>query len=142
MSDGCLRREGRNKTAWAVRLSLTDTDFIEQLHQKCCVGNKVYYDSRGAGSAIMKYRNEDSINFMIQNGLTTEKSLTLQFPNNIPDEYLSHFIRGFFDGDGSITVRKTQYNMYFQISITSGSYDFLVSLKNVLKTKFDINSYI
>jgi hypothetical protein len=27
------------------------------------------------------------------------------FPSNIPDEYLSHFARGNFDGDGSITLR-------------------------------------
>jgi hypothetical protein len=33
-------------------------------------------------------------------GITQNKTFTLQFPN-IKDEFLSHFIRGHFDGDGS-----------------------------------------
>ena len=142
MSDGCLRKEGRNKTAWAVRLSLKDIEFIDELHKNICVGNKVQFTSRGAGCATIKYRNSNSINFMIRHGLAEAKSLTLQFPKNIPDEYLNHFIRGFFDGDGSIVARTTKYNTYFQVSITSGSYDFLQILQSVLKDKYNITSQI
>ncbi|MFH1430620.1 MAG: LAGLIDADG family homing endonuclease [Candidatus Uhrbacteria bacterium] len=36
-------------------------------------------------------------------GFTERKSLTLRFPN-IPDHELSHFVRGYFDGDGNITA--------------------------------------
>lgn len=142
MSDGCLRKEGRNKTAQAIRLSLKDIAFIDELHKQICIGNKVQFDSRGAGSATIKYRNSNSINFMMQNGLTEAKSLTLQFPKNIPDEQLHHFIRGFFDGDGSIVARPTKYNTYFQVSITSGSQNFLQSLQLVLKEKQNIDSQI
>lgn len=35
-------------------------------------------------------------------GATKAKSLTLEFPNFIPDELMSHFIRGYFDGDGCV----------------------------------------
>lgn len=36
-------------------------------------------------------------------GATSHKSLTLQFPTCIPDELMSHFLRGYFDGDGFIS---------------------------------------
>lgn len=42
-------------------------------------------------------------------GCTPQKSLTLKFPN-IPDHLRRHFIRGYFDGDGSLGIYKTDYN--------------------------------
>ena len=35
-------------------------------------------------------------------GGTPRKSLTLEFPKFIPKHLMSHFIRGYFDGDGSV----------------------------------------
>lgn len=35
-------------------------------------------------------------------GVTKAKSLTLEFPDFIPDTLMSHFIRGYFDGDGCV----------------------------------------
>ncbi|MEL3972227.1 LAGLIDADG family homing endonuclease [Rossellomorea oryzaecorticis] len=38
---------------------------------------------------------------MTLHGIQPNKSLSIQLPT-IPDSYLNHFIRGYFDGDGSI----------------------------------------
>lgn len=37
-------------------------------------------------------------------GLMRAKTLKIRFPNYIPEEYLSAYIRGVFDGDGSISI--------------------------------------
>lgn len=50
-------------------------------------------------------------------GLTPRKSLTVKFPN-IPEEYLTSFIRGVFDGDGSVI--RTGYWAH----VASGSKEF------------------
>ena len=42
-------------------------------------------------------------------GIVPRKSLILKFPNNISDEMLPHIIRGYFDGDGSISCYKRKY---------------------------------
>lgn len=39
-------------------------------------------------------------------GMVKAKSLTLQFPNVIPEHLVHHFIRGYFDGDGSVYINK------------------------------------
>ena len=73
-------------------------------------------------------------NDLLKLGITPQKSLTLQFPKNIPDEYLSHFIRGEFDGDGSFYIQKSnkKKNRYLNASVI-GNVDFLTILKNKLK---------
>lgn len=43
---------------------------------------------------------------LVKLGLTPRKSLTIKFPTDIPDEYLNHFIRGYFDGDGCVSIKK------------------------------------
>jgi hypothetical protein len=62
------------------------------------------------------------------------KSLTMVFPP-IPKEYLPDFIRGYFDGDGSImTLKNNRLNSAF----TSGSKIFLISLLEILKKEAGI----
>ncbi len=130
MSDGCLLREGRNKTAHAVRICSNDYDIIEWLHTYLCVGNKIY--KQRENNYTIKFRNKEAISFMMDNELTERKSLTVKFPN-IPDKVLPDFIRGYFDGNGSVVLHKTKYNIYGQISITCGSLNFLESLQNRLR---------
>lgn len=68
-------------------------------------------------------------------GVVENKSLILKFPNCIRKDLLRHFIRGYFDGDGSITVSKKDYN--FKIC---GTMEFLKevikSLNNNVDAKF------
>jgi len=55
-------------------------------------------------------------------GGTERKSLTAIFPKNIPDEFLADFVRGYFDGDGSVWyVKGGRINSEF----CSGSKQFL-----------------
>ncbi len=62
------------------------------------------------------------------------KSKTIKFPN-VPKEYLSDFIRGYFDGDGSVyDVQGGRINSAF----TCASMNFLNSLWNLLKTEAGI----
>lgn len=55
-------------------------------------------------------------------GCTTEKTLTLKFPTEkqVPNHLIRHFIRGYFDGDGSTTLNNGRIN--FEII---GTVDFL-----------------
>lgn len=138
MSDGCLKWEGRNKTKLAIRIGLNDCDMIKALHDYMCIGNKIYCQGK---QYSLKFRNESSINFLIKNGLTERKSLTMKFPK-LPLNVLPSFIRGYFDGDGSIVLSHTKHNTYGQVTFTSGSIEFLISLQDVLMNEFDIKSKI
>jgi hypothetical protein len=62
-------------------------------------------------------------------GVTPRKSLTLKFPK-VPEPYLNHFIRGYFDGDGCVHVDTHQGKFKHRLStiFTCGSRQFLEKL--------------
>lgn len=51
---------------------------------------------------ISKEITKDLMNF----GLTRHKSHELKWIEQIPDQYVSHFVRGYFDGDGHVGLRQ------------------------------------
>lgn len=62
--------------------------------------------------------------------ITPAKSLTLQPPLQMPREFRSHFIRGYFDGDGCINWHK--HNDKPRVSFISGSKVFLEWIQNTM----------
>lgn len=48
-------------------------------------------------------------------GVVQAKSLIIEFPNFIPDELIPHFIRGYFDGDGSISYDEKRQKCHTKI---------------------------
>ena len=77
-------------------------------------------------------------------GLTPRKSLTLG-PLKIPRGYFIDFVRGCFDGDGTIYsyMDKRWANSYmFYISFSSGSVKFIDWLRGKLKNILNINGHI
>ncbi|MFC4023004.1 LAGLIDADG family homing endonuclease [Oceanobacillus longus] len=78
-------------------------------------------------SKIMK---ED---IMTIHGIMPNKSYDVKFPE-VPEKYLSHFVRGYFDGDGFV-----KYHKYF-VSFVGGSESFMTTLKKEIeKLGFETN---
>lgn len=73
-------------------------------------------------------------------GVTTRKSLNLSFPtlDQVPEQLLRHFVRGYFDGDGSVSLKR---DGTFLIGVTS-SPRFIQALQETLSTRLDLTSHI
>nr|DAT69670.1 MAG TPA: endonuclease [Caudoviricetes sp.]DAT69676.1 MAG TPA: endonuclease [Caudoviricetes sp.] len=78
---------------------------------------------------------------LIKHGCTPRKTYTLEFPQDIPKDLLRHFVRGYFDGDGSVYLcERMQYDKrrgkeYLQQNFCcsfQGTYKFLKSLDEIL----------
>jgi hypothetical protein len=67
-------------------------------------------------------------------GVTPAKSLTMNFPT-IPNNYLHHFVRGVFEGNGWVQDRG------YVLNVTSGSKDFAEGLLEVF-LEWGLNSRI
>ena len=56
-------------------------------------------------------------------------------PNGVPYNLISHFIRGYFDGDGSVNFNKDK-SLIFQIV---GQEEFLIKIKTLIEEETKIN---
>ena len=76
---------------------------------------------------------------LISYGCTPCKSLTLKFPENIPSNMIHHFMRGYFDGDGSIvTYTDSGERLNGRATITSTK-DFCNKYKEIIQQSCNIN---
>lgn len=136
-----------NEMAWILGLFVTDGHIYHELQAISFVQKdedilrlvakymeadyRVYKNNRipqfMIGSKTMK-------NDLMDMGIFSRKSNTILFPD-IPQQFMSHFIRGVIDGDG--WVQTTAYTM----NVTTGSEDFANGLLDVFES-WELNSYI
>lgn len=111
--------------------------FTEELGMKrevSYVFNKKYKKYYASISAQNKHFSEN----LIQLGVVNNKSFKIKFPDYIPSDLISHFIRGYFDGDGGL---------YFSLSNPSkmcvsfaGNKLFLSSMSNHIMKEINLKS--
>lgn len=79
---------------------------------------------------------------LIKLGCVPKKSLILKFPDKsiLPPHLISHFIRGYFDGDGCIT-QSSRRNIEVNCSIC-GTLEFCESMKEILFNTLSLKSFI
>ena len=114
-----------------LTLQLSDVNHIEKfktfLNSDCKISTNSY-------RSRLSIKDEKIKKDLINLGCTPQKSLILKFPTDdkVPKELIRHFIRGYFDGDGSLCVtEKTR-----SIDVL-GTYDFLYQL--CLESGIDTN---
>lgn len=94
-----------SQNVFEIQLSEVDVHHLIKFKRFVEWINEIKFKS-STNSARIAFRNKYFTNNLISMGVTENKSLTLSFPSNIPDELIRHFIRGYFDGDGCIHFRK------------------------------------
>lgn len=62
------------------------------------------------------------------------KSLLLKYPTNLPEHLFNHFLRGYFDGDGSIFLKNNK-TIIFELL---GTNDFLNAIRDKLEKHLKI----
>ncbi len=107
-----------------IALSTKDTNILETFRKNICPKNKVRFYKTNDGTG--KYHNTCKwaccnkyiCNRLQQIGFAlTEKKTAKEFiPESLPDNLFSHFLRGYFDGDGCVCLeKKTDNKPYIQV---------------------------
>lgn len=136
---GFLYADGYNngKSGFVLNLQYRDKEILEKI-KKC-----LKYTGPLGLAKVTKHKQ--SVLFisskklsqrLTELGCHRKKSLNLLFPNEsiISESFLTHFIRGYMDGDGCIrTDNKKQGNVSF-----IGSCNFINTLQSIFIKKFDI----
>lgn len=128
-ADGNIYRNNQNsKSVFQIALARIDITHLRKLRKSLKSNYPIY--SEGKRAVRLMINNKELINQFEILGLGPRKSLTLKFPTleQVPESLLRHFVRGYFDGDGSISYNKKKNRWWMTII---GTHDFISKLKNI-----------
>ncbi|HOU36760.1 MAG TPA: LAGLIDADG family homing endonuclease [Candidatus Omnitrophota bacterium] len=124
-TDGCLSKTG------AVALSINDKDLLEAVRNAMRSTHKIEQSNHQKSLYIFHFARESMVERLKALGLVSHKSMVIKFPE-VPFEYLSDFLRGVFDGDGSVFFDKRNPRVQLVSTFVSGSQCFMADLENNL----------
>ena len=87
---------------------------------------KRYHKKQNTYSYKLSLYSFKMYNDLLDKGIIPRKSLTLKPPLNVPDNLIRHWIRGYFDGDGSIFISKRDQKTYISILGTKEVLGFIL----------------
>lgn len=131
-ADGCVHSHN-----YEVSVNITDKEHVEKFKKAIgAINHRITetMDSRWKNAKILyqlSIKDKQLHNDLIKWGCIPQKSLQLNSFPNIPRDYVSHFIRGYFDGDGSLHYLQGTNN--FRISFL-GTPEFLKEIQKETQT--------
>lgn len=137
-ADGCVLPQNKyGQQEFQLSLAITDEESIVRFKEDLESTYPIRYDtSRNKKNknhqvqAIQKLRSQKTVEDLKKLGCFEKKSLKLTFPNHsqVPPHLIYHFIRGYFDGDGNVSVFNNNYTISFV-----GTENFIKELFHILK---------
>ena len=155
-ADGCVleptyqisKRTGKiiRKEQGALQIGLQEKDkaHLEKFQKDIKDTHKINFSKKRKAYDIKILSNIICMDLQ-QYNIVPRKSLVLEFPDNIREDLLRHFIRGYFDGDGSIAFCKNKKGVIsigsIQVSII-GTVMFLNTLNNILEDELQFKGKV
>lgn len=145
-ADGYIRERKSGKSL-EMKLSIKDKTHLEKFRESLNSNhlikesyNKVKYKSGISEShmchlAIYSTKLVESVK---KHGIHSRKTFSIEIPD-LPKEMMNHFVRGYFDGDGSFSFNPKKYKIHTNIVCASEKFrNGLMDLlsKNEIKTHF------
>ena len=145
MADGNIYRYEDGRLQFSIKLKSTDKDIIYKFAERIKFDkDKIIFRSSKRKNTItnsveIKTYNTVFCENLIKHGINPRKSGNEKIPNTIPKNLIKHFIRGFVDGDGSLSCnkKKTVFN------VCSTSEDIISAIQKIfeLDANIKINKY-
>jgi hypothetical protein len=134
ITDGCAYERG------SYSIGLKDREVIEWVAKTIGYKNKIWEvaDKRSNTKRhYIQFTNQAVKEVFDKYKVIPNKSLITEVPE-IPKQYMSHFIRGVFEGDGHIG----KYGYSYTVSIVGASEKFISSIKDIIEKEIGGNRTI
>lgn len=159
LADGTISSEKRKKNSpYSNRIgfnnSIDDLEIIEKIRDEISPDSNIqtHQYNRGAlnrkPQATLRITSNEIIKTLKNDfNISQNKTFNINFKFNfdkIPNHLIRHFIRGFFDGDGSVSfyLVPKRRTMFFNFSFVFTSLDFTNQIGNLFAELFNIKPVI
>lgn len=134
MADGCVHIDKNNKHTVSLNLSIKDEEHLNKLKNSIKLNKSlIYYQKQSPNSnriynyCTLKIHGKKFATNLINNGVCPNKTFNEKLPK-IQKDLIRHFIRGYFDGDGSVGIYNRSNKKYCSITLI-GSIALLEDIK-------------
>lgn len=140
-SDGCNHV---NHNSIVISLQEQDIDILNRIKKELEYDGPIRINSlseknpRHKNQFILNINDEYMSKKLVELGVVNAKSLILKFPDFLDEHLVSHFVRGYFDGDGNIYYDSKRNKCSTQ---TVGTWNFCKTLSDIL-LKFNCKNSI
>ena len=140
-ADGTMIKN--NRGAHFIEFDITDRSVLLQIRRVMGSNHKIAVRIRNPQHKVgyrLQVGSKRMFTDLVELGFSQRKSLTLQLPQ-IPIELSSHFVRGYFDGDGCVYYARLKFadrknrRQILNTLFTCGTRTFLKSLHTLLKSQ-------
>lgn len=146
VADGCIgiRRIRKRDGVKNYYFNITSKDKIHLEHIKKIMGSyhKIHSKKNGSGNKkdyyFIQVGCQEICKDLLKNGIYPRKTYNLD-PIKVPNKYFSDFVRGFFDGDGSVYIYKVNGTSQIKASFVSHSLNFFEKFNDQLCKNLDIS---
>lgn len=119
-----------NKNGLQFELAGYDMDILKKIKKILKYEGPILYSKRD--TVKLQINNKKIVKDLIDKGMPSDnKTFDIKYPKTLPDNLVNHFIRGVFDGDGSVIVKK--HSLSWQLLGTE-------SLLKTIKSKLPIDT--
>ena len=131
-------RSGLSNTI-SIRLQERDKSILEKIRAELETEVPLRFvdysdDPNRQNQFLLAITNQQIANDLYKYGIVPNKEFKLTFPDWLEENLLSHFVRGYLDGDGFISANPKEK----RANIT-GTENLLMGIKNILENKLDIH---
>ena len=130
ITDGCISKIKGG--SYRISLCLNDRDLLLKVAKTMGSDHTITESKYQKDLNVLIFGREKIARDLLQLGMKPRKSLDVKFPE-VLKEYLRDFIRGVFDGDGSVYYDLRSKNSPLKTTFTSGSREFICALEKVLQ---------
>lgn len=133
-ADGNVYDDGyKNKGKVSISLCKNDKELLQEIALEMGTDIDTVKDRSMTNQSDFTVYNLELYSDLLKLGIPQKKSLILTWLKNIPKEYVSHFIRGYYDGDGSITLSYQSKNSRKVVIQFLGTTDFLQNISKEIE---------
>lgn len=134
-SDGTV---SKTRNTIKIGLSAKDKEILERIRQELQLEVKVceYTTNKGFDVVELAWNCCEHKQALFNYGIAPNKTFNLIPPNKLDKKFWKDYLRGYFDGDGSVSYNHCNNSIRF--SITSGTKEILEWFINFLYEEYDI----
>jgi len=134
VADGCITvSKGRKSRPFSLNITSADRKHLYKIREILASNHKISKKSGNAPNVAyqLQIRNPILTTDLMNFGILPRKTANLNHIE-VPDKYFSDFVRGFFDGDGTIYTYKVNGTPQIKAGFVSASLNFLEKFNNQL----------